>query len=172
MISTTPPQRTKGTFSCRTNRAATVVKTKPSAVSGQMKLTSPCLLGHEDEQRPEENRLRKKRPGECWRLVAPLLMTRTISATLTFPHLLKLFQPLAQIHHAHRLEEEAAINNKISSLVMLQILVPDELDVQARDQRLHLRTGQSVKFGSKFIQRRVRVKLRIARGQAGQQAYV
>src|ERR1035441_5913402 len=101
-------------------------------------------------------------------LVAPLTMMRPISRALMlctspicFTPLLKNTTPTASIHSAK------IKTTKI--FVMLQILVTNQFDAEFFHQFLYPRTDERVELMLKFIQRRMRVKLRIAGRQNGQQ---
>src|SRR6185295_17855997 len=54
-----------------------------------------------------------------------------------------------------------------NTLVMSQILVADQSNAVLLNQRFDSRTDQNIKFVLKFVERRMRVKLRIACGQSG-----
>src|SRR5581483_8421581 len=147
MMSTTPPQRTSGTSSCKMNFAASVVSTNPSAVSGQMKLTSPCDI---NTSSVPKNTASKNTPSRMFGLVAPALTTRNTSAALmrsTWPTCLR---PLLRYTTPTASNMRPTIKG-VSSFAILQILVADELNAQPLHQVLHGWTDQGIKLVLKFI---------------------
>src|SRR6185503_17651551 len=79
MIKTTPLQRSPLTSSWRIHFAARVVRTKPSEVSGQIRLTSQLF---NISRRETKKMVSKRVPSKIHGLVAPRTTKRPISARL------------------------------------------------------------------------------------------
>ena len=79
MIKSTPPQRSSETSSCKINFAAIVVSTKPSDVSGQMKLTVPLDIKTSSVPKKIAS---NKTPSRILWFDTPALMMRLISPAL------------------------------------------------------------------------------------------
>jgi len=75
-----------------------------------------------------------------------------------------VFDALLEFDDAERLERKGDEEDD-QIFVILQILVTDQLDAEFFNLLLHARADERVEFVLKFVQRRVRVKLGIARRQ-------
>src|SRR5882724_3459914 len=163
----TPSQRATETLSPRKMIAAKVANTKLNPVNGQRKLMSLLNISN---SRHRKNSASKNTPPRICGLFAPDFTTRKISAPLT-PFTSPIFvMPFFSI--TTPVDSNTRPTNKTkSSLLISQVLVADQLDAIFPDCRLHPRADQGIKFVLKFIQRGMRVKLRIAPRQPRQQPH-
>src|SRR5882757_661822 len=166
-MSITPSHRATDTVSPRNIIAAKVANTKLNPVNGQRKLMSLLDISN---SRHRKNSASKNTPPRICGLFAPDFTTRKISAPLT-PFTSPIFvMPFFSI--TTPVDSNTRPTNKTkSSLLISQVLVANQFNALFPDRRLHPRADQGIKFVLKFIQRGMRVKLRITPRQPRQQPH-
>src|ERR1017187_119016 len=155
-MSATPAHRRVEKRSSRNHMAAKVAKTKLNPVRGQRKLMS---LFDIRTSRHAKNNASKKTPDRMQRFAAPALITRATSLTVTF-----LTSPICDIpffNSTTPVDSKTSPMSKIkSNLAISQILAANQFDAEFFNLFLHSGADQSIKLVLKYVERRMRVKLR------------
>src|SRR5437867_792174 len=143
------------------NFAASAVSTKPSAVNGQIRLTSRWERRYISAAKKTAS---KATPRRMFGFIKPRRITRNTSAATIRSGSPICLRPWLR-NTTPPASKPRASSRTISTLVMLQIAVTNQPHPVFPDERAIARADQRLEFIPKFVEGRMGVKLRIAGGQ-------